>query len=210
MPVTDLATAISRAKDGDEQSFALLYRAVHPGLLRYLRALVGDDAEDVAADAWLQIARDLPTFRGDDDGFRGWAATVGRNRAMDHLRRVRRRPVGTASVDALVQLPGGPDAAEGALDAVGTDAALAMIASLPRDQAEAVLLRVVMGLDAATAGQVLGKRAGAVRTAAYRGLRRLAEVLERRDSTATQRISPPRRAPLGVTSPRAATLRDMT
>ena len=44
------------------------------------------------------------------------------------------------------------------------------------DSAEAILLRVVMGLDAETAGRVLGKRAGAVRTAAHRGLRRLAEM----------------------------------
>ena len=49
-----------------------------------------------------------------------------------------------------------------------------MISNLPQDQAEAVLLRVVMGLHAKTAGKVLGKRAGAVRTAAYRGLKKLA------------------------------------
>jgi RNA polymerase sigma-70 factor (ECF subfamily) len=45
-------------------------------------------------------------------------------------------------------------------------------------EAEAVLLRAVLGLDAQTAGQVLGKRAGAVRTAAHRGLRTLARQLE--------------------------------
>jgi RNA polymerase sigma-70 factor, ECF subfamily len=49
---------------------------------------------------------------------------------------------------------------------------------LPPDQAEAVLLRAVLGLDARTAGQVLGKRAGAVRTAAHRGLTTLARRLE--------------------------------
>jgi RNA polymerase sigma-70 factor, ECF subfamily len=64
------------------------------------------------------------------------------------------------------------------VDAVATDAALALIARLPRDQAEAVLLRVVVGLDAKAAARVLGKRPGAVRTAAYRGLRKLAEYLE--------------------------------
>jgi RNA polymerase sigma-70 factor (ECF subfamily) len=48
---------------------------------------------------------------------------------------------------------------------------------LPTQQAEAVLLRVVMGLDAETVGRILGKRPGAVRTAAYRGLRRLAALL---------------------------------
>jgi RNA polymerase sigma-70 factor (ECF subfamily) len=37
---------------------------------------------------------------------------------------------------------------------------------------------VVMGLDAVTAGRVLGKRPGAVRMASYRGLRRLSGWLE--------------------------------
>jgi RNA polymerase sigma-70 factor (ECF subfamily) len=39
------------------------------------------------------------------------------------------------------------------------------------------MLRAVIGLDAATAARVLGKRPGAVRTAAYRGLRTLARRL---------------------------------
>ena len=61
---------------------------------------------------------------------------------------------------------------------MSTAAALALIATLPRDQAEAVLLRAVVGLDATAAGKVLGKRAGAVRVAAHRGLRTLARLLE--------------------------------
>jgi RNA polymerase sigma-70 factor (ECF subfamily) len=175
----DLTAAVAAAQHGDEQAFRVLYRDVQPRLLRYLRAMVGDDAEDVASEAWLQIARDLAGFSGDSDGFRGWAATIARHRAMDHKRRHRRRPQPAAvSIDDLGDLPAGQDTAEIALDAVSTEAAIAMIAALPRDQAEAVLLRVVMGLDADRAGRVLGKKAGAVRTAAHRGLRRLAARLE--------------------------------
>jgi predicted metal-binding membrane protein len=51
------------------------------------------------------------------------------------------------------------------------------------------LLRVVVGLDAKTAAQVLGKRPGAVRTAAYRGLTHLAERL---DNKHRRRVSLPR------------------
>jgi RNA polymerase sigma-70 factor (ECF subfamily) len=159
----DLAQAVQAAQQGDEQAFRVLYRDVQPRLLRYLRTMVADDAEDVASEAWLHIARDLPGFSGDSDGFRGWAATIARHRAMDHQRRHRRRP---------------QSAAQSAMDTVATRAAVAMIADLPPDQAEAVMLRVVMGLDAESAGRVLGKKAGAVRTAAYRGLRRLATRLD--------------------------------
>ena len=98
---------------------------------------------------------------------------------MDHQRRHRRRPqLAATSLDDLGDLAARNDTAESALDAVSTEAAIAMIAELPRDQAEAVMLRTVMGLDAESAGRVLGKKAGAVRTAAYRGLRRLAARLE--------------------------------
>src|SRR5215218_11106594 len=94
-----LVTALHRAQAGDEEAFRGLYRAVQPGLLRYLRALVGADAEDVASETWLQVARDLGSFRGDIDGFRGWVATIGRHRAMDHLRKQRRRPVSGGRVE---------------------------------------------------------------------------------------------------------------
>ncbi len=155
----------------------MLFRHLQPRLLRYLTGLVGPDAEDVAADAWLQIARDLGTFRGDADRFRGWASRIARNRAIDHLRYMNRRPVSHVQVDDLVDLVSNENVERSALDRLSADKTIAMISVLPRDQAEAVLLRVVVGLDAATAAQVLGKRPGAVRTAAHRGLRNLAKRL---------------------------------
>jgi RNA polymerase sigma-70 factor (ECF subfamily) len=180
----DLSATVRAACRGDDNAFCSLYTAVQPGLLRYLRALVGQDAEDVASEAWLQIARDLRSYRGEGAGFRAWAASIARHRAMDHLRHHSRRPVQLTPVEHLEQLADAQDTAARAMEAVRTDAAVALIATLPRDQAEAVMLRVVVGLDAQAAAQVLGKRAGAVRTAAYRGLRRLARQLEQ-DSTAT-------------------------
>jgi RNA polymerase sigma-70 factor (ECF subfamily) len=182
-PESDLEL-VRAAQDGDEDAFRQIYRAVQPRLLRYLSSLVGADAEDVAADAWLEIARGLRgSFRGDLDDFRGWAATIARHRAMDHLRRQRRRPCADVPIDVLAELASPDDTAAGALAALSTDSAVALIAGLPRDQAEAVLLRVVVGLGAEAAGQVLGKRAGAVRTAAHRGLRRLGAHLDRSGQT---------------------------
>jgi RNA polymerase sigma-70 factor (ECF subfamily) len=176
-PYADVPAALDSARRGDEDGFRVLYRAVQPGLLRYLKVLVPDDAEDVASEAWLQITRDLGSFTGEVDDFRGWAATIARNRAMDLLRRQQRRPRATEPVEALIGLPAPDDTALAAATSISTEAALALIASLPRDQAEAVLLRVVLGLDAKAAAQVLGKGAGAVRTAAYRGLNRLNQLI---------------------------------
>ncbi|MFD6415736.1 RNA polymerase sigma factor [Streptomyces sp. NPDC060194] len=173
----ELGRAVSRAQDGDEHEFETAYRLVQPGLLGYLRGLVGADAEDVASDAWLEIARDLHRFRGDGAGFRGWTATIARHRALDHLRKQKRRPLTALLEQDVLDLPGTADTVEEAMEAASTRWALSQIAGLPPDQAEAVLLRVVVGLDGPAAARVLRKRPGAVRTAAHRGLRRLAAQL---------------------------------
>ncbi|MFH9090330.1 RNA polymerase sigma factor [Streptomyces sp. NPDC017673] len=173
----ELGAAVARAQDGDETAFAAAYRIVQPGLLGYLRGLVGEDAEDVASEAWLEIARDLGRFRGDGAGFRGWTATIARHRALDHLRRQRVRPRAARLEQDALELPGRHSTHEQALESLSTARALELVRALPRDQAEAVLLRVVVGLDGPAAARVLGKRPGAVRTAAYRGLRRLARQL---------------------------------
>ncbi|MFC9683040.1 RNA polymerase sigma factor [Streptomyces sp. NPDC056948] len=173
----ELGAAVARAQQGDEAAFAVAYRLVQPGLLGYLRGLVGDDAEDVASDAWLEIARDLGRFRGDGAGFRGWTATIARHRALDHLRRQRVRPRPAVLEQDVLDLPGPHSTHDQALEALSTEHALELVRGLPRDQAEAVLLRVVVGLDGPAAARVLGKRPGAVRTAAYRGLKRLARQL---------------------------------
>ncbi|MCH0563903.1 MULTISPECIES: RNA polymerase sigma factor [unclassified Streptomyces] len=173
----ELGTAVARAQEGDEAAFAVAYRMVQPGLLGYLRGLVGEDAEDVASDAWLEIARDLGRFKGDGAGFRGWTATIARHRALDHLRRQRVRPRPAVLEADVLELPGPQSTHEQALEALSTERALELVRGLPRDQAEAVLLRVVVGLDGPASARVLGKRPGAVRTAAYRGLKRLARDL---------------------------------
>jgi RNA polymerase sigma-70 factor (ECF subfamily) len=165
---------------GDEQAFRHLYRAVQPRLLNYARAMVGEtDAEDVTAEAWVSIARDLNRFHGDGQGFLGWSAAITRHRAADHLRR--RKPVIPLAHAQLPDHTSPQDTVDQAEEAFSTQAALALIARLPKDQAQAILLRVVIGLDATTAAHILGKRAGAVRTAAHRGLRTLAQHLHPTD-----------------------------
>jgi RNA polymerase sigma-70 factor, ECF subfamily len=86
-------------------------------------------------------------------------------------------------VEALTDLPAGQmDLCDEALASISTDAAVVLITTLPQDQAEAVLLRVVVGLDTESVARVLGKRPGAVRVATHRGLRRLAGVIAARKS----------------------------
>lgn len=174
----ELDRAVEAMQDGDETAFRLVYRAVQPPLLRYLTVLVGTaDAEDVASEAWAQAVRDLDRFTGDADGFRGWITTIGRNRALDHLRQSRRRPMTDVPLESLTEVPDPVDVEGLTLASLQSHAVIAMIGELPRDQAEAILLRTVLGFDAPTAARILGKRAGAVRAASHRGMKRLARKL---------------------------------
>lgn len=169
---------VEAMRRGEEDAFRDVYRSVQPGLLRYLTVMVGGaDAEDVAAETWAHAVRDLDLFIGTLDAFRGWITTIGRNRALDLLRAKGRRPMLDVPVEEIVERLDPADTEADAIALVSTEEALRLIATLPPDQAEAVLLRAVVGLDAKAAGLVLGKRPGAVRTAAYRGLRTLQQKL---------------------------------
>lgn len=176
-----LEAAVARAQAGDEAGFEVLWTALQPRLLRYLRVKAGDVAEDVAAETWLQVVRDLGRFRGSASEFRGWMFTVARNRAIDAARARRARPV-----HLLAEVPEPArtcvDSAETqALERVSTERALALVASLPADQAELVALRVVGGLDVSTVAQIVGKSPGAVRVSVHRALRTLSRVVDVRE-----------------------------
>ncbi|WP_202879247.1 RNA polymerase sigma factor [Nocardioides cynanchi] len=177
--------AVRRMCAGDGDAFREVYRSTQPALLRYLTVLVGTaDAEDVASETWAQACRDLGRFSGDADGFRGWVTTIGRHRALDLLRqRSRRVRVDRDLTDIEVADPRDLEAT--VEEAFGTAGAVALIGSLPRQQAEAVWLRVVMGLDAKTAASVMGTRPGAVRSSTSRGLKTLARLLESRTGSTT-------------------------
>ena len=171
---------LARAQGGDESAFACLFRDVQPALLRYLHVIVpGTEAEDVASDTWLQVVRGLAGFRGGEEAFRAWLFTIARHRAVDAGRARSRRPdVPMDGIEATEQQTS-PDAAEAALEVISTRAVLELVAALPRDHAEIIMLRVVAGLEAADVARIVGKTPGAVRVTAHRALRRLADLAER-------------------------------
>jgi RNA polymerase sigma-70 factor (ECF subfamily) len=177
-------TALAGAQVGDEEAFTCLFRAVQPALLGYLRVIAPDAADDVASETWLQVVAGLGGFRGGEDAFRAWVFTIARHRAVDAGRaRARRRTI-PLDQDGLTDRLTVPDAGEAALEAISTQGVVAMLAALPRDQAEIILLRVVAGLSNREVGRMVGKSPGAVRVAAHRGLRRLATLVDREGVTA--------------------------
>ena len=167
---------LAAARLGEEWAVAALWRDVHPRLLRYLRVAAGAEAaEDLASEIWLEIAGGLGRFDGDWTSFLRFVFTICRRRVIDAGRRAGRRRTEPMPPAALAAA--GPAAVDDVEAGLALDAALARLAALPRDQAEVILLRVVVGLDADTVGDVLGKRPGTVRVLQHRGLERLAKAV---------------------------------
>jgi RNA polymerase sigma-70 factor (ECF subfamily) len=169
-----LDDALAGACAGDEAGFLELWRNFQPRLLRFLRVVGCDDPDDVASETWLQVVRDLHKFSGGQDEFRRWIFTIGRNRAVDAARARSRRPVTQVAVgldiladDQLVE--------DQVLEGISVQGAVALLARLSPDQAEAVALRIIAGLETPDVARILGKSAGAVRIALHRGLKTLAD-----------------------------------
>jgi RNA polymerase sigma-70 factor (ECF subfamily) len=171
------AAVLAAAQEGSEAAFARLWRDANPALLRYLKVVAADSAEDVAAETWVQVVRGLARFRGDEAAWRAWLFTTARRRAIDAIRRGARHPQAPLEELPLSRHPVTADPAELVIEHLGTQSAIAMVARLPRLQAEVIMLRVVAGLDTETVAQLVGKSPGAVRVAAHRGLRKLAGIL---------------------------------
>jgi RNA polymerase sigma-70 factor, ECF subfamily len=174
----DLDAVVAAACAGDEMAFVGLFREVQPGLLRYLRALCGGDAEDIAAETWLHVVRGLARFSGGAQGFRGWVFTIARARMVDARRASGRRP--ETLTDALPDRASDRDVLRDVEEIISTEAAMALLRELPEAQAQVLMLRVVAGLDVTRTAEVLGRTPNHVRVLAHRGLRALAAVLNER------------------------------
>jgi RNA polymerase sigma-70 factor, ECF subfamily len=173
----EFPAVLAAAQDGSEAAFTRLWLDANPALVRYLRVIAPESAEDAAADTWVQAVRGLRRFRGDEAAWRAWLFTTARRRVIDASRRRSRRreePLQNLPAEAL---PVTADAADEAMERLGTQSAIALLSELPRSQAEVILLRVVAGLDTNAVARLLGRNPGAVRVASHRGLRRLAQIL---------------------------------
>jgi RNA polymerase sigma-70 factor, ECF subfamily len=173
----EFAAVLAAAQDGGEAAFSVLWCDVNPALLRYLTVAAPGAAEDVAAETWVQVIRGLSGFCGDEEAWRAWLFTIARRRAIDEARRRSRHPVASLAEATGWREPRTEDAAELAMENVATAAALGAVSALPPLQAEVILLRVLAGLDFEAVARITGRSPGAVRVAAHRGLRRLAQTM---------------------------------
>ena len=172
-------TLLAAAREGSEAAWQELYTGLAPVLLGYLRANAAPDPEDVLSEVFLQVARDVPRFDGDERGFRSWVFTIAHHRLIDARRHSARRPV---DLSPDPPEPGGwaEDAADEALARIGTDEVKRVLEALSPEQRSVLLLRVVGDLSIEDVAKAMGKRTGAVKALQRRGLAAVKRELGRR------------------------------
>lgn len=170
------AALVERVKKGDKRAFdALVMKYQHKVLAivgRYVR--VGDDAQDVAQEAFIKAYRALPNFRG-DSAFYTWLYRIATNTAKNYLvSRGRRPPAFDVELEDAEYYGGSEslkdvdtpehntlrDELQSAIDQA--------IQKLPDDLRSAVTLREMEGLSYEEIAEVLECPVGTVRSRIFR------------------------------------------
>jgi RNA polymerase sigma-70 factor (ECF subfamily) len=163
---------VEKAKRGDRDAFAELYRLHHARIFRMARLHLGDlgdGAEDAVAETFLRAWAALPRYRVTGAPFVAWLFGIARHVVLDEVARGRRvmpseeLPERTRSwtVDDRLTLAQAID-------------------RLPAAQRQVVELKYLAGMRNEEVASALGKSKGAVNAMQWRALGTLREILEER------------------------------
>lgn len=176
MATDDIALLRAAAK-GDASAVLALYDRHGAALLALALRVLGnrDEAEEVLQDGFVKIWQEAATYDPERAGFRAWACTIVRNRALDVLRR---RGTAARNLEASVETPvpvTEPDAAAGASE----DGARirAVLVELPEAQRTALELAYFEGLTHVEIAARTSAPLGTVKTRILDGLRKLKSAL---------------------------------
>jgi RNA polymerase sigma-70 factor (ECF subfamily) len=167
MGVHDFPSVLSAAQEGSEWAWSALYAAYAPRLRGYIRARGAADPDGVLGDVFVQLAKHLGSFRGEETAFQSWIFMVARHRVIDeHRRRSRRDEVPLDGHDRHTV----PSAESAALDALGDDRVVELLAAVTPAQREVLALRIVGDLSLDETARVMGRRVGAIKQLQRRAL----------------------------------------
>jgi RNA polymerase sigma-70 factor (ECF subfamily) len=137
---------LRKAQRGDERAFSLILRAYETPVFNYVLRLVGGDralAEDLTQEVFLRVYQGLPKFSLRSK-FTTWLFQVTKNRVLDELRALERRPRAVVNLEDIPPLEV-VDAPFERIEAI--DAVWRAVEHLSVDLKMALLLRDVVGLS---------------------------------------------------------------
>jgi len=145
LPQPDLAI-LRKAQRGDERAFTIIVRTYETPVYNYVLRLTNGDkalAEDLTQEVFLRVYQGLPRFSLRSK-FTTWLFQVTKNRVLDELRALERRPRAVVDIDDVPPLEVLDQPFE-RLEAI--DAVWRAIGNLNVDLKMALLLRDVVGLS---------------------------------------------------------------
>jgi RNA polymerase sigma-70 factor (ECF subfamily) len=174
------AQVLLDAQAGDEGAWRALYEELSGPLLTYFRLRGCVDPEDLVGDVFLQLARHMAGFHGDEGAFWGWVFLVARHRLADERRRRRRRPTVPYGDPGSPEMPAAIDVEAEAMARAEVAKLDSLLTGLTPEQREVLVLRVVADLSLDQVAAILGKRTGAVKQLQRRALQNLRRGVEGR------------------------------
>ncbi|MCL7454464.1 MAG: sigma-70 family RNA polymerase sigma factor [Anaerolineae bacterium] len=176
--IDDEARLIERARQGDRQAVAELYRTHVDTVYRYVYTRVRDEqvAEDLTAQVFLQAIEGLPGYEVTGAPFMAWLYRIAYARVVDHYRREGRRQEVSLPEALPAETPRPEDYIEAEAD---WEMAIDLLAQLTDDQQDVIILRFIGEMSLAEVAKTLGKTVGAAKALQYRALATLARLLER-------------------------------
>lgn len=157
--LSDEQVWVERARAGDIDAFDLIMGRYEARLQRFLVGLVGDPdiAQELCQETFFCAYRALPRIRGELK-ISAWLHTIALNQARSHHRRRKVRP--QVRLGEYDRPEGGPELQ----DAVAlSDLVQRVLARLPHQYSEPLLMQISSGLSCREIGQVLGTSEGAIK-----------------------------------------------
>jgi RNA polymerase sigma-70 factor (ECF subfamily) len=174
---SDVRDLVSRAARGDARAAEELLTALRPMILRYCRARLGPvpgaefAADDAAQEVLVAVLTALPRYRDEGRPFEAFVFGIAAHKVADVHRATRRAALPTDTIPDGEDLEPGPE--DQAVRQGDAEQARSLLARLPENLRELLLMRIAVGLTAEETGRALGMTPGAVRVAQHRALSRL-------------------------------------
>jgi RNA polymerase sigma-70 factor (ECF subfamily) len=168
---------LRKAQKGDERAFAIIVHSYEKPVFNYILRLVGDRAlaQDLTQEVFLRVHQGLAGFSL-RARFTTWLFQVAKNRVLDELRSLERRPRAVVALDDIPPL----EVVDQPFERTETiDAVWRAIAALNPDLKMALLLRDIVGLSYAEIADTLEITLATVKWRIYKAREEVAAALER-------------------------------
>jgi RNA polymerase sigma-70 factor, ECF subfamily len=179
---------LRKAQKGDERAFSIILRTYEQPVFNYVLRLTGDRAlaEDLTQEVFLRVFQGLPGFSL-RSRFTTWLFQVTKNRVLDELRAIERRPRALVALEDIPPL----EVVDAPVERTETiQAVWRAVEDLNPDLKMALLLRDVVGLSYTEIAETLEVTLATVKWRIYKAREEVQLALQRDGLTVSSSPAP--------------------